>query len=48
MIDAQEPVQLVAEVIREAVTCDRTECTPETHTRFVEENLRIATEINNT
>lgn len=36
--------KFVAEVIREAVECDRTECRPEEHTRFVEENLSIAAE----
>lgn len=44
MIDAREPMQLAAEVIREAVTCDRQQCTPEDHQRFVAENLRIAAE----
>ncbi|MFK0113958.1 hypothetical protein [Streptomyces sp. NPDC091217] len=43
MIEAQEPVQLMAEVIREAVTCERTECTPEQHVQFVEDNMRIST-----
>ena len=42
MIEAREPVRLVADVIREAVTCERTECRPEDHTKFVSENLRIA------
>ncbi len=42
MIEAREPVELVAAVIREAVTCERTECTPEAHSRFVSENLQIA------
>jgi hypothetical protein len=36
--------KFVAEVIREAIECDRTECRPEQHTRFVEENLSIAAE----
>ncbi|MGW1980735.1 hypothetical protein [Streptomyces sp. NPDC001889] len=38
----REPVQLAADVIREAVTCDRQECTPDQHHRFVTENMRIA------
>lgn len=38
----REAVQLAADVIREAVTCDRAECTPDQHHRFVTENLRIA------
>ncbi|MEU9095922.1 hypothetical protein [Streptomyces sp. NPDC048428] len=38
----QTPVQFVADVIREAVTCEREQCTPEDHERFVTENLRIA------
>lgn len=42
MIETREPVQLVAEVIREAVTCDRPQCTPESHSRFVSDNLQIA------
>ncbi|MFF8696754.1 hypothetical protein ACF08W_31525 [Streptomyces sp. NPDC015144] len=42
------PAQVVADVIREAVTCEREQCRPEDHQRFVDENLRIATErINN-
>lgn len=42
------PVQVVAEVIREAVTCERQECTPEQHQRFVAENMQIASkQINN-
>lgn len=48
MIDAREPMQLAADVIREAVTCDREQCMPEDHQRFVADNLRIASEqINN-
>ncbi|GAB2966209.1 hypothetical protein [Streptomyces heilongjiangensis] len=42
MSEVREPVQLVADVIREAVTCDRVECTPEQHSRFISENLRLA------
>lgn len=42
MSEAREPVQLVADVIREAVTCDRPQCTPDDHHRFVTENMRIA------
>ncbi|MEU0705384.1 hypothetical protein ABZ513_31860 [Streptomyces bacillaris] len=38
----REPVQLAADVIREAVTCEREQCTPEQHARFVAENMRIA------
>ncbi|MGW4855334.1 hypothetical protein ACWEPZ_29330 [Streptomyces sp. NPDC004288] len=41
----REPVQLAADVIREAVTCDRAECTPGQHIRFVEDNMRIASEM---
>ncbi|WP_399553839.1 hypothetical protein OG473_39905 (plasmid) [Streptomyces anulatus] len=44
MIDAREPVELAAQVIREAVTCERQQCTPEQHHRFVTENMRIAAE----
>ncbi|MET9051215.1 hypothetical protein ABZW50_08685 [Streptomyces bacillaris] len=44
MIDAQEPIDLAAQVIREAVTCERQECTPEQHHRFVTENMQIAAE----
>ncbi|MFB7598380.1 hypothetical protein [Streptomyces sp. NPDC056160] len=44
MIDAPEPVQLAAEVIREAVTCERSQCTPDDHLRFVTENMQIAAE----
>lgn len=44
MITTREPVQLAAEVIREAVTCERQQCTPEDHHRFVTENMRIAAE----
>lgn len=44
MIDAREPVELAAQVIREAVTCERQQCTPEQHVRFVAENMRIASE----
>lgn len=48
MAATREPVQLVADVIREAVTCDREQCRPEDHQRFVAENLRLAAErINN-
>ncbi|MDQ0792015.1 hypothetical protein [Streptomyces sp. B1I3] len=44
----REPVQVVADVIREAVTCERQECTPEQHQRFVAENMQIASKrINN-
>lgn len=38
----REAVQLAADVIREAITCDREECTPDQHHRFVTENLQIA------
>jgi hypothetical protein len=34
----------MAEVIREAVECDRPECLPESHVRFVAENLEIERE----
>ena len=33
-----------AEVVREAITCDRPECTPEQHAQFVTDNLRVAQE----
>lgn len=39
-----DPAKFAAEVIREAVTCDRPECGPWTHARFVETNLDIARE----
>ncbi|MFF0164026.1 hypothetical protein ACFYRY_42045 [Streptomyces sp. NPDC005263] len=42
MIDERDPALRMAEVIREAVTCDRDHCLPEAHVRFVEENLEIA------
>jgi hypothetical protein len=42
MSDSREPMQLAADVIREAVTCERQECTPDQHLRFVTENMRIA------
>jgi len=38
----EQTAQFAAEVIREAVECDRPDCLPEQHTRFVEENLAIA------
>ncbi|MCX4538349.1 hypothetical protein [Streptomyces sp. NBC_01669] len=44
MADAREAVELAAAVIREAITCERTECTPEDHQRFVSENMQIASE----
>lgn len=48
MADTQEPAQFMADVIREAVTCERQECTPEQHQRFVTENLQLAAkQINN-
>lgn len=48
MADTREPVQVMADVIREAVTCEREQCTPEQHQRFVAENLQIAAkQINN-
>lgn len=37
-----QPVQLVADAIREAVTCERAECTADQHVRFVAENLALA------
>ena len=42
MLADREAVQLAADVIREAVTCDRSECTPDQHHRFVTENMQIA------
>ncbi|MFZ3498744.1 hypothetical protein ACODT5_36950 [Streptomyces sp. 5.8] len=42
VIDAREPVQLAAEVIREAVTCDRPQCTPDDHHRFITANIQLA------
>lgn len=42
---AREAVQLAADVIREAVTCERPQCTEDDHHRFVTENLRIAAEL---
>ena len=41
---ADDPARYAAEVIREAITCDRQECGPWTHTTFVEDNLSIARE----
>ncbi|WP_158734451.1 MULTISPECIES: hypothetical protein [unclassified Streptomyces] len=38
----RDPVQLAADVIREAVTCDRSQCTPDDHQRYVTENMQIA------
>ncbi|WP_331759927.1 hypothetical protein OG422_31230 (plasmid) [Streptomyces sp. NBC_01525] len=40
----REPVQLAADAIREAITCDRAECTPQQHEKFVAENFQIAAE----
>lgn len=45
MPDAREPVQLAADVIREAVTCDRPQCTPDDHHRYVSDNMQIAREM---
>ncbi|MFI5987382.1 hypothetical protein ACIBEA_41765 [Streptomyces sp. NPDC051555] len=42
MSSPREPLELAADVIREAVTCDRGECTPDDHHRFVTENMTIA------
>ncbi|MFJ3699531.1 hypothetical protein ACIPW9_36315 [Streptomyces sp. NPDC090052] len=42
----REPVQLAADVIREAVNCERAECTPEDHHRLVVENMKIASNQN--
>jgi hypothetical protein len=39
-----DTAKFVAEVITEAITCDRADCFPEYHTRFVVENMAIATE----
>ena len=36
------PVEFAANVIREALTCDRPQCTPEDHAKFVTDNMRIA------
>lgn len=44
MPTTREPVELAAAVIREAITCERTECTPEDHQRFVADNMQIASE----
>lgn len=40
------PATFLAKVIREAVECDRPECLPEQHARYVAENLTIAQEEN--
>ncbi|WP_461712329.1 hypothetical protein [Streptomyces sp. DSM 41013] len=37
-----DPVRFAADVIREAVTCDRDQCRPDDHVRFVSENMEIA------
>ncbi|MEU5660099.1 hypothetical protein ABZ802_31450 [Streptomyces sp. NPDC047737] len=48
MADTRDPVQHVAEVIREAVTCERQQCTPRDHQKFVADNMQIAADrINN-
>ncbi|MDX2802704.1 hypothetical protein [Streptomyces scabiei] len=44
MATNREAIQLAADVIREAVTCERAECTPADHHRFVTENMQIAAE----
>ncbi len=36
------PVRYAAEVVREAITCDRMDCPPWVHTSFVEQNLGYA------
>lgn len=41
------PAEFLAKVIREAVECDRPECLPDHHTRYVAENLEIAQGENN-
>lgn len=40
------PAGFMSEVIREAIECDRAECLPESHTRYVTENMKIAQEEN--
>lgn len=42
MTEPQQPIDLVVSVVREALTCDRAECTPDDHAKFVDENFRIA------
>lgn len=44
--EPNNPVEFAAYVVREALTCDRPQCTPEDHSRFVSENLRIAMDEN--
>ena len=39
-----DPVGYAAAVVREAVTCQRAECTPQDHIKFVEANMVIASE----
>jgi hypothetical protein len=40
--EMESPVEFFATVVHEALTCDRPQCTPQDHSRFVSENLRIA------
>lgn len=45
-LNDRDPAEYMAAVIREAVTCERAECTPDEHHRFVTENMQIAQEVN--
>ncbi|MFD7548543.1 hypothetical protein [Streptomyces sp. NPDC059816] len=47
MSDTRGPVQLAADVIREAMACERPECTPDQHHRFITENMQIAARLTN-
>lgn len=42
MTETTQQLDLVVGVVREVLACDRAECTPEDHQRFVSENFRIA------
>jgi hypothetical protein len=40
--EANDSVEFMANVVREALTCDRPQCAPNDHAKFVSENFRIA------
>lgn len=46
MINSEDdPVGYAAAVVKEAITCQRAECTPEDHSKFVTRNMEIASEV---
>lgn len=42
MTEPAEPLDFIVGVVREALECNRPQCTPEDHAKFVDENFRIA------